>query len=161
MDVEAVMLTLEGDEGQQGTALAWTAELPVRAAVAAIEEAATPLLMGSDPLDRPRILAPLWRAFRVGLPLPVIGIVDVALWDLAARDEDPLRRGPARPPARPHPGLRERTARRDAGGLRGDGGRAAGRRIPGDQAPRLRRSRDRPRVCAGRPGGRPGTIRTS
>ena len=88
MDVEAVMLTLEGDEGQQGTALAWTAELPVRAAVAAIEEAAAPLLAGADPLDRPRILAPLWRAFRVGLPLPVIGIVDVALWDLAARDED-------------------------------------------------------------------------
>ena len=88
MDVEAVMLTLEGDEGQQGTALAWTAELPVRAVVAAIEEAAAPLLAGADPLDRPRILAPLWRAFRVGLPLPVIGIVDVALWDLAARAED-------------------------------------------------------------------------
>ena len=88
MDVEAVMLTLEGDEGQQGTALSWTAELPVRAVVAAIEEAAAPLLAGADPLDRPRILAPLWRAFRVGLPLPVIGIVDVALWDLAARAED-------------------------------------------------------------------------
>ena len=26
--------------------------------------------------------------FRVGLPLPVIGIVDVALWDLVARSED-------------------------------------------------------------------------
>jgi len=88
MGVEAVLLTLEGDEGQQGTALAWTAELPVRAMVAAIEDAAAPLLKGADPLDRPRILAPLWRAFRVGLPLPVIGIVDVALWDLAARDQD-------------------------------------------------------------------------
>ena len=88
MDVEAAMLTLEGDDGQQGTALAWTAELPVRAVVTAIEEAAVPLLTGADPLDRPRILAPLWRAFRVGLPLPVIGIVDVALWDLAARAED-------------------------------------------------------------------------
>ena len=88
MEVEGVLLTLEGDDGQQGTALAWTAELPVRAVVAAIEEAAAPLLAGADPLDRPRILAPLWRAFRVGLPLPVIGIVDVALWDLAARSED-------------------------------------------------------------------------
>ena len=88
MDVEAVMLTLEGDEGQLGTSLAWTAELPVRTVVTAIEEAAAPLLAGADPLDRPRILAPLWRAFRVGLPLPVIGIVDVALWDLVARDED-------------------------------------------------------------------------
>ena len=88
MDVEGVLLALEGDDGQQGTALAWTAELPVRAVVAAIEEAAVPLLAGADPLDRPRILAPLWRAFRVGLPLPVIGIVDVALWDLAARSED-------------------------------------------------------------------------
>ena len=88
MDVEGVLLTLEGDDGQQGSALAWTAELPVRAVVAAIEEAAAPLLAGADPLDRPRILAPLWRAFRVGLPLPVIGIVDVALWDLAARSQD-------------------------------------------------------------------------
>ena len=88
MDVEAALVTLEGDDGQQGTALAWTAELPVRSVVAALEEAAVPLLMGADPLDRPRILAPLWRAFRVGLPLPVIGIVDVALWDLAARAED-------------------------------------------------------------------------
>ena len=88
MDVEAVLVTLEGDDGQQGTSLAWMAELPVRAAVAAIEEAAVPLLVGADPLDRPRILAPLWRAFRVGLPLPVIGVVDVALWDLAARSED-------------------------------------------------------------------------
>ena len=88
MDIEAVLLTLEGDDGQQGNALAWTAELPVRAVVAAIEEAAVPLLSGADPLDRPRIIAPLWRAFRVGLPLPVIGIVDVALWDLAARAED-------------------------------------------------------------------------
>jgi len=88
MGMEAVLLTLEGDEGQRGAALAWTAELPVRAVVAAIEDAAAPLLEGADPLDRPRILAPLWRAFRVGLPLPVIGIVDVALWDLAARDQD-------------------------------------------------------------------------
>ena len=88
MEVEGVLLTLEGDDGQQGTALSWTAELPVRAVVAAIEEAAVPLLAGADPFDRPRILAPLWRAFRVGLPLPVIGIVDVALWDLAARSED-------------------------------------------------------------------------
>ena len=88
MDVEAVLLTLEGDEGEQGSALAWTGDLPVRTTVVAIEEAAAPLLIGADPLDRPRILAPLWRAFRVGLPLPVIGIVDVALWDLAARAED-------------------------------------------------------------------------
>ena len=88
MDVEAVLLTIEGDGGQQGSALAWTAELPVRAVVAALEEAAAPLLEGADPLDRPRILTPLWRAFRVGLPLPVIGLVDVALWDLAARGED-------------------------------------------------------------------------
>ena len=88
MDVQGVLLTLEGDDGQRGSALAWTAELPARAVVAAIQEAATPLLAGADPFDRPRVLAPLWRAFRVGLPLPVLGIVDVALWDLAARSVD-------------------------------------------------------------------------
>ena len=38
MDVKAVPVSLEGDDGQRGTALAWTAELPVRAVVAAIED---------------------------------------------------------------------------------------------------------------------------
>ena len=40
MDVKAVLVSLDGDDGQRGTALAWTAELPVRAVVVAIEEAA-------------------------------------------------------------------------------------------------------------------------
>ena len=42
----------------------------------------------------------------------------------------PLHRGHARPPSRPHPGLRERPARRYRRRLRGHGGRAGGRRIP-------------------------------
>ena len=33
MDVQGVLLILEGDDGQRGSALAWTAELPVRAVV--------------------------------------------------------------------------------------------------------------------------------
>lgn len=85
LDMEAVLLTLESDDGQQGSALSWTGELPVRAMVAAIEEAAMPVLEDAAPLDRQRILTPLWRSTRAGLPLPVIGIVDVALWDLVAR----------------------------------------------------------------------------
>ena len=108
--------------------------------------------MGADPLDRPRILEPLWRAFRVGLPLPVIGIVDVALWDLGARAAT-FHRGHARAPARAPPWLRERPARGHREGLRSDGGRTAGSGIPGRQAPRLRRSRNRHRGMPGRPKG--------
>ena len=65
VDVKAGLVSLEGDDGRRGTALAWTAGLAVRAVIAAIEEAAVPHLVGAKPLDRPRILEPLWRAFRL------------------------------------------------------------------------------------------------
>jgi L-alanine-DL-glutamate epimerase-like enolase superfamily enzyme len=85
MDIVGVLVVLTTDSGQQGHALAWTAELPAASVAGAIEHAITPHLLGADPFDRARMLAPAWRGFRVGLPLPAIGVVDTALWDLAGR----------------------------------------------------------------------------
>lgn len=88
MDVLSVHVALTTDTDHQGHALAWTAELPAASVASAIEHAITPHLLGADPFDRPRILAPAWRGFRVGMPLPAIGVVDTALWDLAGRIAD-------------------------------------------------------------------------
>jgi L-alanine-DL-glutamate epimerase-like enolase superfamily enzyme len=85
MEVVGIFVAIEADTGLEGHALAWTAELPAAAAARAIELAIKPHVLGADPLDRPRILSPAWRGFRVGLPLAAIGVVDVALWDLAGK----------------------------------------------------------------------------
>lgn len=85
MEIIAALLTVRTDSGVEGHAVAWTTDLPVRAVVSAIDVAVKPCLIGADPLDRPKIIEPLWRGFRIGLPLAVIGMVDVALWDLAGK----------------------------------------------------------------------------
>ncbi len=84
-DVHAAFLTLKTDEGIEGHACAWTGDLPEPTVVSAIEHAGKPLLLGATPFDRPRILAQLERGARVGLPLAAVGIIDVALWDLAGK----------------------------------------------------------------------------
>lgn len=88
MDVVGLLIALTTDSGHQGHALAWTADLPAASVASAIEHAIKPRLLGADPFDRARILAPVWRGFRVGMPLPAIGVVDTALWDLAGRITD-------------------------------------------------------------------------
>ena len=85
MKVFGVFVSIETDSGHVGHALAGTSDLPAASVVSAIEHAVTPHLLGGNPFDRPQLLAPAWRAFRVGMPLPAIGVVDVALWDLAGK----------------------------------------------------------------------------
>jgi L-alanine-DL-glutamate epimerase-like enolase superfamily enzyme len=85
MTVLGVFVTIATDTGHVGHALAWTAELPAASVVSAIEIAVKPHLLGGDPFNRPQLLAPVWRSFRVGMPLAAIGVVDVALWDLAGQ----------------------------------------------------------------------------
>ncbi|ETW94518.1 MAG: hypothetical protein ETSY1_34525 [Candidatus Entotheonella factor] len=85
MEVKAVFLTLHTDEAIDGYACCWSAQLPAESVVAAVEAAAKPLLIGADPLTRPQILAALQSGARVGTPLAAIGVVDVALWDLAGK----------------------------------------------------------------------------
>jgi L-alanine-DL-glutamate epimerase-like enolase superfamily enzyme len=84
-DMYAVFLTLRTDQGVEGYACAWTGDLPEPTVTSAIEQAGKPLLIGADPFDRPQILARLERGARVGLPLAAVGMIDVALWDLAGK----------------------------------------------------------------------------
>lgn len=85
MNVVGVFVAIETNAGHVGNALAWTAELPAVSVVGAIEHAIKPHLLGGDAFNRHQLLAPAWRGFRVGTPLPAIGVVDVALWDLAGK----------------------------------------------------------------------------
>jgi L-alanine-DL-glutamate epimerase-like enolase superfamily enzyme len=85
MQVIGVLVTLQSDTGHVGHGLAWTAELPAASVISAIDIGVKPHLLGGDPFNRHQLLAPVWRGFRVGTPLPAIGVVDVALWDLAGK----------------------------------------------------------------------------
>ena len=85
MKVVGTFVSVETDTGLVGHGLAWTAELPARAVAVALEQSIKPLLVDTSPFDRPQVLSPAWRGFRVGLPLAAIGVVDVALWDLAGK----------------------------------------------------------------------------
>ncbi len=87
-EIHAAFLTLRTDQDLEGHACAWTGDLPEATVTAAIEQAGKPLLLGADPFDRPKILAQLERGTRVGLPLAAVGIIDVALWDLAGKALD-------------------------------------------------------------------------
>ena len=85
MQVIGVLVTLHSDTGHVGHGLAWTADLPAASVISAINIGVKPHLLGGDPFNRHQLLAPVWRGFRVGTPLPAIGVVDVALWDLAGK----------------------------------------------------------------------------
>ena len=85
MDVTAVFVAVETDTEHVGYALSWTADLPAASVVSAIDHGVKPHLLGGDPFCRHQLLAPVWRGFRIGTPLPAIGAVDVALWDLAGK----------------------------------------------------------------------------
>ena len=85
MSVLGVHVNLVSDDGTRANALAWPAELPAASVVSAFNAAVKPLLIGADPNERAAVLAPAWRAFRVGMPFAVLGVADTALWDLAAR----------------------------------------------------------------------------
>jgi L-alanine-DL-glutamate epimerase-like enolase superfamily enzyme len=85
MNVIGVLVCIHTDGDAVGYGLAATGDLPAAVVAAAVRSNLAPALLGEDPHDRPRLLTRAWRAFRVGLPLPAIGVVDVALWDLAGK----------------------------------------------------------------------------
>ena len=85
MGVVGVFVAIATDSGAEGYGLAWTAELPAPSVASAISHTIKPRLLGENPFARQQLLLPVWRSFRVGLPLPAIGVVDVALWDLAGK----------------------------------------------------------------------------
>jgi L-alanine-DL-glutamate epimerase-like enolase superfamily enzyme len=85
MRVMAVFVSIATDGGPTGVALAWGGDLDCATVRTAIHNQITPLLVGTDPVNRYRTLAPVSRAIRVGTPLAALGVVDCALWDLMGK----------------------------------------------------------------------------
>lgn len=83
--VKPVFLRLRTDDGMEGYALSGTGDLPPEAVASALASTARPKLLGADPFERPQLIKPLLRGARVGTPLAAVGMVDVALWDLAGK----------------------------------------------------------------------------
>jgi L-alanine-DL-glutamate epimerase-like enolase superfamily enzyme len=84
-DDDGIVLHLRTDEGAEGVAL-----LKRPGSAEQLEQAVDRLfreeLVGADPLNRELLWHRAWELDRIHeLPLPLLGIVDVALWDLAAR----------------------------------------------------------------------------
>lgn len=78
------LVRIATDDGADGYAFLGSAMGPADAGAQFLVSALKPLLMGEDPLARERIWQAMMRRSR-GQMLPVIGAVDVALWDLAGR----------------------------------------------------------------------------
>jgi L-alanine-DL-glutamate epimerase-like enolase superfamily enzyme len=84
-DGEGAVLHLRTDEGVEGVAL-----LTRPGSAGQLEDAVDRLfrteLVGADPLERELLWHKAWELDRIQeFPLPLLGVVDVALWDLASR----------------------------------------------------------------------------
>jgi L-alanine-DL-glutamate epimerase-like enolase superfamily enzyme len=84
-DSEIAVLRIGTDEGVEGVAM-----LPRPGAGVIVEDLVErllrELLVGQDPLQRELHWHRIWELDRIEeLPLPVLGLVDIALWDLAGR----------------------------------------------------------------------------
>ena len=84
-DHDGAVLHIRTDDGASGVAL-----LSRPGSASQLQHAVDALfrreLVGKDPLDRELLWHRIWEIDRIHeLPLPLLGIVDVALWDLAAR----------------------------------------------------------------------------
>jgi L-alanine-DL-glutamate epimerase-like enolase superfamily enzyme len=85
---KGAILRIGTDEGVEGVAFFGR---PGGAAVLGdlVERVLRPELVGQDPLQREWLWHRIWELDRVHeLPLPALGIVDIALWDLAGRMQD-------------------------------------------------------------------------
>lgn len=82
---DGAVLRISTDDGAQGVALL---SRPGAAVMLddLVERVFRPELLGQDPVQREWIWHRIWELDRIHeLPLPVLGLVDVALWDLAGR----------------------------------------------------------------------------
>ncbi|MCC7273843.1 MAG: mandelate racemase [Alphaproteobacteria bacterium] len=78
------LLTIRTDEGVEGHGFLGSATNPADAEAASLIRALKPRIMGQDPLDRERLNALLWARVRQTSPR-AIGVIDVALWDIAGK----------------------------------------------------------------------------
>jgi len=85
---DGAVLRISTDTGEEGVAFlgrpgAWSMLSDL------VERVFRPELLGADPQQREWLWHRMWELDRIHeLPLPVFGLVDTALWDLAARTHD-------------------------------------------------------------------------
>ncbi|WP_127355442.1 enolase C-terminal domain-like protein [Actinacidiphila soli] len=84
-DGEAAVLRIGTDEGVSGVALATRPGMAV-VVEDLVDRVLREELVGTDPLQREYLWHRIWEIDRTEeLPLPALGLVDIALWDLAGR----------------------------------------------------------------------------
>lgn len=87
-DGEAAVLRIGTDDGAAGVALATRPGMAV-AVEDLVDRVLRAELVGADPLQREHLWHRIWEIDRTEeLPLPALGLVDIALWDLAGRLAD-------------------------------------------------------------------------
>jgi L-alanine-DL-glutamate epimerase-like enolase superfamily enzyme len=84
-DGEAAVLRIGTDDGATGVAIATRAGMAA-AVPDLVDRVLRDELIGADPLQRELLWHRIWEIDRTEeLPLPALGLVDIALWDLAGR----------------------------------------------------------------------------
>ncbi|MFT5445079.1 MAG: L-alanine-DL-glutamate epimerase-like enolase superfamily enzyme [Gammaproteobacteria bacterium] len=78
------LLRLQTDEGVDGYAFLGSASRGAQMDVQSLVHYLKPIVVGSDPLERERLYAEMYRKTRM-TTLRAIGAVDIALWDIAGK----------------------------------------------------------------------------
>ena len=103
-----------------------------------VERVFRPELIGQDPSQREWLWHRVWELDRIHeLPLPTLGLIDIALWDLAGRLTEPADLAGARRIPHVHPRVRLHVDVRDDRGVPRRRRPVPGARLPGHQAARL------------------------
>lgn len=84
-----VLLDIDTDSGPRGSALVWGFNKSGAAALKAVTEQLSSVLLGEDPLYIEKIYKRMWYALvqwgHAGIPLMGLSLVDIALWDLLGK----------------------------------------------------------------------------
>ena len=78
------LLTIKTDQGVEGHGFLGSATNPADSEAGSLIRALKPRIMGQNPLDRERLNQLMWARVRQTTPR-AIGVIDVALWDIAGK----------------------------------------------------------------------------